>query len=60
MHAQMLLAHQDILQANNIYQDMENKYLSPEIQEIILAVEECCIAASVAEYKNPFEQEVQW
>jgi hypothetical protein len=39
---------------------MENKYSSPEIQEILLAVEECCITASVADYKNPFEEETQW
>ena len=39
---------------------MKEIYQSPEIQEILLAVEECCITASVADYKNPFEEEEQW
>ena len=39
---------------------MENKYSSPEIQEIGLATEAFCLAASVADYKNPFKEEEQW
>lgn len=39
---------------------MENKYLSPETQEVGLATEAFCLAASVADYKNPFKEEEQW
>lgn len=39
---------------------METKYYnSPSIEEILL-VAEGCLAASVADYVSPFEEEVEW
>ena len=50
----------DISPRNNKPTDMETKYYnSPSIEEILL-VAEGCLAASVADYVSPFEEEVEW